>query len=263
MIRRTSPLRIDIVIGLDYYCHCLLGEVISLVRDPSCRDRYLSLSSVETKRSASGEKMNACNFVSRHFIVLSDISVIFFKNVWESWGPTQDTLLTEFRDRLKLRDSRYEVGLLWKPHQPKLAYNFTQAKSHLLQFKHKLDKSPQLKTAYEEVFEEMERIGVMKPVCQGQPTPADYAFYLPHCPVVREDSSSTKVRSFFYSPAVGPKGDSLNNCLEVGPCLMPHVVEVTRFRRWNLCLWQMFPKCSYKCHWETRTKMTINSSVVS
>ena len=62
-------------------------------------------------------------------------------------------------------------------------------------------------------------------------------FYLPHRPVVKESSSSTKVRPVFDASAEGPKCVSLNDCLEAGPNLIPSLVEILiRFRRWPVAI---------------------------
>lgn len=56
---------------------------------------------------------------------------------------------------------------------------------------------------------------------------------MPHRPVVRLNSSSTKVLSVFDAFARGPNGISLNDCMLTGPSLNPDLVEILiRFRRW-------------------------------
>ena len=56
-------------------------------------------------------------------------------------------------------------------------------------------------------------------------------YYLPHRPVVRLNSSSTKIRPVFDASAKGPNGLSLNDCMVTGPSLNPDLVEILiRFR---------------------------------
>jgi hypothetical protein len=60
---------------------------------------------------------------------------------------------------------------------------------------------------------------------------------MPHRPVVREHHSTTKVRPVFDASATAENGISLNDCLEVGPNLLPDLVEVLlRFRRNKIAL---------------------------
>ena len=79
----------------------------------------------------------------------------------------------------------------------------------------------------------MEKAGMIKEVskCEKREGPT---FYLPHRPVVQEDSIATKARQVFDASAKGYNGVSLNDCLETGPNLMPNLLGLlTRFRRWK------------------------------
>ena len=62
-------------------------------------------------------------------------------------------------------------------------------------------------------------------------------FYMPHRPVVRESAVSTKVRPVFDASAKGYNGISLNDCMEIGPCLLTNLTQILiRFRRWKFAL---------------------------
>lgn len=68
----------------------------------------------------------------------------------------------------------------------------------------------------EQVFEDFEPEGV---------------HYLPGHAVFREDSQTMKTRIVFNASAISETGQSLNNCLYQGPCLLPDIVHVLiRFR---------------------------------
>ena len=70
------------------------------------------------------------------------------------------------------------------------------------------------------------------PVSEMNPHPFP-VFYLPHRPVVKEMSSTTKVRPVFDASAKGPNLVSLNDCLETDPSLIASLAEILiRFRRW-------------------------------
>ena len=57
-------------------------------------------------------------------------------------------------------------------------------------------------------------------------------FYMPHRPVVRESAVSTKVGPVFDASAKGYNGISLNDCMEIGPCLLTNLTQIViRFRR--------------------------------
>ncbi len=60
---------------------------------------------------------------------------------------------------------------------------------------------------------------------------------MPHRPVVHESRVSTKVRPVFDASAPGPNGVSLNDCMKIGPCLIPNLVEILiRFHWWPVAL---------------------------
>ncbi|GFR92617.1 phosphatidylinositol 4-phosphate 5-kinase 3 [Elysia marginata] len=58
--------------------------------------------------------------------------------------------------------------------------------------------------------------------------------HLPHRPVIREASATTRIRPVFDASCKAFNGYSLNDCVESGPNLIPNLVEVLlRFRRWR------------------------------
>ena len=80
----------------------------------------------------------------------------------------------------------------------------------------------------------MEADGVISEVPADELETDNVVFYLPHRPVVKPSSSSTKVRPVFDASARGPNGLSLNDVVFTGPALMPSVQEILlRFRRWR------------------------------
>jgi hypothetical protein len=62
-------------------------------------------------------------------------------------------------------------------------------------------------------------------------------FYMPHRPVLKESSMTTKIRPVFDASARGYNTFSLNDCLEAGPSLIPELLGVLiRFRRWKVAI---------------------------
>ena len=63
------------------------------------------------------------------------------------------------------------------------------------------------------------------------------AYYMPHRPVVKESSTTYKVRPVFDASALDSSGVSLNSCLEIGPNLLPDIVDMLlRFRSFKSVL---------------------------
>ena len=63
----------------------------------------------------------------------------------------------------------------------------------------------------------MENSGIIKEVPPEESVCVNPVFYLPHRPVFREASSTTKIRPVFDASAKGANGISLNECMETGP----------------------------------------------
>ena len=51
-------------------------------------------------------------------------------------------------------------------------------------------------------------------------------YFVPHHPVFKSASTSTKVRIVFDASSKGPNGYSLNDCLLEGPNLLPDITSV-------------------------------------
>ena len=67
---------------------------------------------------------------------------------------------------------------------------------------------------------------------------SDYPiYYLPHRPMVKESSASTKVRPVFDASAKSSNNVSSNDCINTGPSLLPNLVGVLlRVRRWQVAI---------------------------
>ena len=117
-----------------------------------------------------------------------------------------------------------------------LVNNVRQAEVRLQSLHKRLSRTPELRQAYQQVFIDLEADGIIEEVKIDQ-LPDNPVFYLPHRPVVREASLSTKVRPVFDASAKGDNGVSLNDCMIIGPKLLPDLLEVLlRFRRWQFGL---------------------------
>ena len=100
-----------------------------------------------------------------------------------------------------------------------------------------LSRDPQLENKYHGIFSDMHNEGIVEEVPEGEICCSHAMFYLPHHPVVKESSLSTKVRHVFDASAKGFNAVSLNDCLENGPNMMPDLPGIVLpFRRWKIAL---------------------------
>ncbi|KAJ8974578.1 hypothetical protein NQ317_014783 [Molorchus minor] len=91
---------------------------------------------------------------------------------------------------------RYVVRLLWLEDHPPLASNFAIAKKRLDSTANKL-KSSQMFERYDLVFKEWESEDIIEEVIGPQSHDNGLVDYLPHRPVIKESSLTTKIRPVF------------------------------------------------------------------
>lgn len=94
----------------------------------------------------------------------------------------------------------------------------------------RLTKNPSLKQDYNDFLTEYEDMGHMK---QVDPTDdkTTNCYYLPHHPVFKQSSTTTKMRVVFDASCKTSKGTSLNDILRVGPTIQQDLFSIMlRFR---------------------------------
>ena len=101
----------------------------------------------------------------------------------------------------------------------------------------KFKQDKELKEEYKSVFDSYESNHIIEEVPKQDITSVNPVYYMPHCPVLKLSSLSTKVRPLFDASASCYNGVSLNNCLSSGPSLDSDLFKVLmRFRRWPVAI---------------------------
>ena len=227
-----EQLTVDILIGLDYYWQVMGNGFLRLdgsgpVAQQTVFGWVLS--------GPSGGPADHQMVSGTQLLVMSDVSEARLRQFWDldtigiSDSPcdedvSKDPVLQEFETTVRFEDGRYTVQLPWK-HDKQLCLedNRRAAEVRLARLDQKLERDPQLHAAYDQALEELEAEGIITESHDVSCDDDDVhcpVFYLPHRPVVRESSSTTKVRPVFDASAKGPNGVSLNDCLETGPDLV-------------------------------------------
>ncbi len=129
----------------------------------------------------------------------------------ESIGVTSKEELTEncnyvqqkFDEHVKFVDGRFVVALPWKSESAgsQLQDNVKMAEKRLSNLCHRFQKDPHLREEYDAVLRMYEKEGICEEVPPSQLKSIHPTYYLPHHPVVRESSSSTKIRPVFDASA--------------------------------------------------------------
>lgn len=122
-------------------------------------------------------------------------------------------------------DGKFMVDLPFKV-DPKtaecLGESRTQAEKRLRANQRRFNKNPDIKTAYDQNIAEYLTLGHMKELESHEIARC----FLPHHPVIKESSSTTKVRTVFDASAKTTNGCSLNSLLYVGPTIQPELFDL-------------------------------------
>ena len=236
-------LSIDILVGLDNYWSIMSGASLrlgpGLVAQESVFGWVLSGSAdcLEPRPRPDANLLN----VSMLCMNASDSLV---RSLWELDGlgitphesVEDDGVLKSFNETVCYDGERYQVALPWNGNQHALRNNRAAAERRLISLQRKLRADPSLASRYASALQDFESAGFVEGV-EVTDEVSDPVFYLPHRPVVKESSETTKVRPVFDASARGPNGLSLNDCMHTGPSLLPSMIDVLiRFRRHKVAL---------------------------
>ena len=133
-------------------------------------------------------------------------------------------------------DGRYMVQLPRKPEMiGKLGDSRTIALRRFLALERRLQREPDTQRAYVDFMDEYLRLGHMSKVAASSTN--DESFYLPHHPVFKNDSTTTKCRVVFDASSKSSTGVSLNDTLMVGPTIQQDATSILlRFRTQPIAL---------------------------
>ncbi|XP_054720734.1 uncharacterized protein LOC129230361 [Uloborus diversus] len=231
---------IDLLIGADVLGKLLTGRSVDLESGLTAVEMKLGWT-VMGKQNTN-EKDDVFRTLSMH------AKNIPLNELWEleSIGITDPTCnvnkkacigehLAEFEDKLKILPcGRYEVELPWKHDFSSLPGNKDLAwKRHEKMISK--SKCNNFLEDYQNVFKEWENLNIIERVPDSELE--NKCHYLPHRPVIKKDSKTTKVRPVFDASASQRGKPSLNECLFKGMNLIeliPDIIE--RFRLYPIGL---------------------------
>ena len=249
---RQTDSDIDILIGADYYFDILTGEMIRDEGGPvAINTEFGWVVTGQTNDTESKSKVSSVNLlIEEHgsstpfpFQLREETDLSKCLNrFWEieSMGiqePNEEKSTDkEFLKNIQyLEDEeRYEVNLPWKADVIPKSNSYGLCLKRLHQLKSRLDKDKPLLQEYDKIIKDQEKMGIIDPVIVQDET----SYFLPHHGVIREDKETTKLRVVFDGSAKSTKDDpSLNDCLEKGPNLVPHLFDtVINFRGYPIGL---------------------------
>lgn len=230
---KSAP--IDIIFGADVYAQIMTGNrIIGPTGSPTAYESEIGWILIGNCDSNSSQNISYSYFISTDDLL---------HNLWKLDDVPETTRLSEeekkceihFRETHKIKDNgRTILKLPFKEDKSFLPNNFISAKRRFLLLEKKLEKDSNLKNQYHSYMNEYISSNHMELVQELSREEIDSQtsnFYLPHHPVIKEASLSTKVRVVFDGSAQASNGNSLNNCLMTGPSLQPDIrLILTNFR---------------------------------
>jgi len=127
------------------------------------------------------------------------------------------------------QDGRYVVRLPTKMDPKELGSSRHSAERRLHAIERRLEREPELKVQYHSFMKEYEELGHMEPTNSQQGRQTYY--FLPHHPVFKVTSTTTKTRVVFDGSAKTDNGLSLNNILQEHPTVQQDLYSIVlRFK---------------------------------
>ncbi|XP_011859013.1 PREDICTED: uncharacterized protein LOC105556526 [Vollenhovia emeryi] len=134
-------------------------------------------------------------------------------------------------------DGRFIVRLPFNEDPAALGESREVARRRLMQLERRFKNDETLRTRYVEFMRDYLDMGHMSPVVDTEQAPACRVTYLPHHGVIKEASTSTKLRAVFDASSKTSSGKSLNDILRAGPVIQGSLLEIIiRFRFYNVAL---------------------------
>ncbi|UYV70147.1 hypothetical protein LAZ67_7001968, partial [Cordylochernes scorpioides] len=228
---RDSP-KIELLIGSDIYGSLLSGRVKQLENGLTAIETHLGRTicgpSPKKDEQTDYSSLVVISMHSRNMSVdyLWDLETIGIKDPRENLTKLEEDKIVhqQFLNTVhQLEDGRFCVGLPWLGNQEGIPSNRHIAERRLFNTTRKL-RVKCIFSEYDRVFQEWLAEGVIEKV-----SPEDLnrkCHYLPHHPVVKADSNTTKIRPVFDASCKDKGNLSLNDCLASGPNVIEQIPAI-------------------------------------
>jgi len=135
------------------------------------------------------------------------------------------------------KEGRYEARLPWEDGQFPASNEYELCVTRLRQLHSRLKKNKELLRDNDNVIKDQVSSGIIEAVPENDDSQAP-SHFLPHHGVIRTDRETTKLRVVFDGSAKSDNSTaSINECLEQGPNLVPHLFGiVVKFRSYPIAV---------------------------
>lgn len=235
---RAGP--IDMLIGADLFWDIIGSKQHSLgPGNPTLRSSklgWLIAGPIFKPNSESKSKKVMCNFTLNDETNLHDELAKF----WEIENFPQTKVLTKEENQCEQHflanttrtpDGHFCVALPLREDPSLLGDNYSLAKKRLLGLEARFRKQPETKQAYTDFMREYEALGHLSKLPKNS-SKSKNAYYLPHHPVIKDTSESTKTRVVFEANSKSTSGVAVNDLQMIGPTIQDTLFNIlVRFRQ--------------------------------
>ncbi|XP_055590011.1 uncharacterized protein LOC129742175 [Uranotaenia lowii] len=171
-------------------------------------------------------KMNETNKINQF---INESTQNYLSRTWSEEENKSELLFQETTTRD--HTGRFIIRLPLKDNYNQLGESRNLALNRFLKLELRFEKDPVLHKQYNEFMYNYLEMGHMEMVPNNDLNLDQPHFYFPHHPVLRPDSSSTKLRTVFNGSASTSSGLSLNDVLLTGPTIQKDIFDILlRFR---------------------------------
>ncbi|XP_058817818.1 uncharacterized protein LOC131681124 [Topomyia yanbarensis] len=230
--------KVDLIIGAEYFFTMLKGGRINLGTSFPILAESVFGWVVSGKTDFETQNVTCCvstlESIDRNLERFWKVDELDWSNITPS-----EQYCEEFYTKTVSREScgRYMVKYPKKEQFSAMVGNsHLHAVRRLQSLERKLDKDEVLKKNYHDFLAEFLKLGHMRELAGDAVDPPN-VFYLPHHAVLKDSSTTTKVRSVFDGSAKTSTGYSLNDALLIGPVIQDDLLSlVIRFRKYKVAL---------------------------
>ena len=270
-----SSLKIDVLIGADFYWNFVSGQTIRGASGPVALDTVLGWVLSGLCGDSNANQVSTNLVYSSHVLRIEaqpvpvhtesadnitddrDQKVVeCVSKFWEvedlgvsdkpSDNDVDDTEVPDIAEKISDEfkngvtfDSdakRYSTTLPKRCDLDILPDNYSLSASRVISTLKKLKAIPEQLKEYDNIIRTQESRGQIERVDMKE-NPFTVCHYLPHRGVVREDRETTKMRIVFDASAKRKGHPSLNECLETGPNMLPKIFDnLVRFRAFEIAI---------------------------
>lgn len=228
------PNKIDLLLGADYFWDVMCVGHIKLSRVGPILQKSKFGWIVSGAIQSSLTRNVQCNLshieIDKKLTRFWETEEISHYKPLSSEEAVCESLFVKSLTRNEVR--RFVVTIPLKQTPAKLGNSYENAKKRLFSLERKFERNLEFKELYTEFINEYKDLGHMLKIDSHDDS--EISYYMPHHGVIKETSTTTKLRTVFDASCCTDTGYSFNDLQMVGPTIQPDLLTtLLRFRKYN------------------------------